>query len=309
MKRLFIIGASGFVGQAFQALADEIAHLHGWQLVLPPGRLELRQPATLTAALQALRPDGVVHLAGQSFVPAAIKDPEHTLQVNLIGTLHLLQALAATGFGGAFLYVSSGDVYGPVSDEMLPLRETQALNPANPYALSKAAAEMLVRQWAASAPWRSVIARPFNHIGPGQRADFVVASVARQLVLAERAGTEAELLLGDIDVTRDFVDVRDLVRAYLALLAQGDNGQTYNVCSGVEHSVRSLVEQLAGLSSQPWRIVRDPARLRPADQRRVCGDPRRLQAATGWQPQITLATSLADVLQDWRQRPAAALQD
>lgn len=305
MKRLYISGASGFVGQTLTGMAEEVARLHGWQLVQPEARVELRDAAGLRAALAALNPDGVIHLAGQSFVPAAIKDPEHTLQVNLIGTLHLLQALAASGFRGPLLYVSSGDVYGPVTPGMLPLGERQAVNPANPYALSKAATELLVRQWASSgAPWRSLIARPFNHIGPGQRADFVVASLARQINLIRLGRQAPRIRLGDIQVTRDFTDVRDLARAYLALLEHGENAQLYNVCSGQERSIASVLDdmlQLAGLSGQV-AIECDAARLRAADQRRVYGDPGRIHAATGWQPQIPWQQTLQDVLDDWRRR-------
>jgi GDP-4-dehydro-6-deoxy-D-mannose reductase len=302
MKRLFITGLTGFVGKTFQRMSEAIASGHGWQLlpVDATPRHDLRDPASLLRALRDARPDGVIHLAGQSFVPDAIKDQAHTLQVNLIGTLNLLEALKETGFGGHFLYVSSGDVYGQTPADQLPIRETQATDPQNPYALSKTAAEILCRQWSRSVPWRIVIARPFNHIGPGQRPEFVVSGIARQIARIRSGLCEPVIEVGDIDVTRDFLDVRDLAQAYLSLLAQGQNGLTYNVCSGREHSIREIIEHLAELGQVRPQIIHDAARYRPADQRRVRGDNTLLRAATGWQPAITLEQSLRDVLLDWQ---------
>ncbi|MBP9713691.1 MAG: GDP-mannose 4,6-dehydratase [Sterolibacterium sp.] len=303
MKRLFITGVTGFVGKTFQCMSAEIAREHGWTL-LPPDitpRYNLLDPASLSRALQDARPDGVIHLAGQSFVPDAIKNPTHTLQVNLMGTLNLLQALKETGFNGSLLYVSSGDVYGQVRPEMLPITETQAADPQNPYAVSKAAAEMLCRQWSLDAPWRIVVARPFNHIGPGQRPEFVVSGIARQIARIRLGRCDPIIEVGDIDVTRDFLDVRDLARAYLSLLIQGQNGTTYNVCSGREHSIREIIGHLTRLGEITPEIRHDATRYRPADQRRVCGDNTRLRAATGWQPTLSLEQSLHDALLDWQQ--------
>lgn len=302
MKRLFITGLTGFVGKTFQRMSDELLRDHGWILCSPESlpAYDLRDPASLRRALRAARPEGVIHLAGQSFVPEAIRNPVHTLQVNLMGTLNLLDALKDTGFVGSFLYVSSGDVYGQAHPDMLPIRETQAVDPKNPYAVSKAAAEMLCRQWSLDVPWRIVVARPFNHIGPGQRADFVVSGMARQIIRIALGLCDPVIEVGDIDVTRDFLDVRDLARAYLSLLAQGQNGAVYNVCSGRERSIRDIIEQLMNLGGITPEIIHDVARYRPSDQRRVCGDNTRLCAATHWQPVISFEQSLRDVLQDWQ---------
>lgn len=298
MKRLFITGETGFVGRTFQCMATDMARQHGWQWIPAPLKYDLRDPASLLRVLREIRPDGVIHLAGQSFVPASLQDPAHTLQVNLVGTANLLQALKETGFQGRFLYVSSGDVYGQVAEDHLPIPETLPTRPQNPYALSKAAAETLCLQWSRSEAWRIVVARPFNHIGPGQRTEFVMPSFARQIARI-RAGLDApRIAVGEIDVTRDFLDVRDLARAYLGLLDEGQDGTSYNVCSGHEVSIRSLLEHLCQLAGVRPEIVRDPARLRPADQHRVRGDNRRLREATGWEPQIPVSQSLQDILDE-----------
>ncbi len=298
MRRLFITGISGFVGKTLMGMADGMSRLRDWQLVIPRTGYDLRDPATLRAVLQETRPDGVIHLAGQSFVPSSLHDPAHTLQVNLVGTANLLQALKETGFQGRFLYVSSGDVYGQVTEDDLPISENLPTRPQNPYALSKASAETLCLQWCRNEAWTVVVARPFNHIGPGQRAEFVIPSFARQIARIKSGLCEPKIAVGEIDVTRDFLDVRDLTRAYLALLDKGEAGTSYNVCSGREVSIRALLERLCELAGVKPEIVRDPARLRPADQRRVRGDNRRLREATSWMPQISIDQSLQDVLDE-----------
>jgi GDP-4-dehydro-6-deoxy-D-mannose reductase len=247
-------------------------------------------------------PDAVIHLAGQTFVPEAFRDPARTLNINLLGTLNLLQALKARGFNGTFLYVSSGDVYGQVSEADLPITELQPPCPRNPYAVSKLSAEFLSLQWGLSENWPVLVARPFNHIGTGQKDSFVIASAARQINRIKQGLQAPQLEVGDIDVTRDFLDVGDVVSAYLALLEKGTPGQVYNICSGREQSIRSLIEQLGDLAQVDMQLIQDPARLRRADQRRVCGSHARLAQTTGWTPEITTQQSLRAILSDWEKR-------
>ncbi|VVM43424.1 GDP-6-deoxy-D-mannose reductase [Pseudomonas fluorescens] len=247
-------------------------------------------------------PDAVIHLAGQTFVPEAFRDPARTFDINLLGTLNLLQALKARGFQGTFLYVSSGDVYGQVSESDLPITEQQAPCPRNPYAVSKLSAEFLSLQWGLSEDWPVLVARPFNHIGTGQKESFVIASAARQINRIKQGLQAPQLEVGDIDVTRDFLDVGDVISAYFALLENGLPGQVYNICSGREQSIRSLIEQLADLAEVPVQLVQDPARMRRADQRRVCGSHTKLTRTTGWTPEITTQQSLRAILSDWEKR-------
>lgn len=247
-------------------------------------------------------PDAVIHLAGQTFVPEAFRDPARTFDINLLGTLNLLQALKARGFQGTFLYVSSGDVYGQVSENDLPITEQQAPCPRNPYAVSKISAEFLSLQWGLSEGWPVLVARPFNHIGSGQKDSFVIASAARQIIRIKQGLQAPQLEVGDIDVSRDFLDVGDVVSAYFALLEKGQAGQVYNICSGQEQSIRSLIEQLADLAEVTMQLVQDPARMRRADQRRVCGSHERLTKTTGWTPDITTQQSLRAILSDWEKR-------
>jgi GDP-4-dehydro-6-deoxy-D-mannose reductase len=300
MKKLLVTGLNGFVGGHLQTLLASISD-GPWQLLATKPH-DLLDTATLDAWLQDECPDAVIHLAGQTFVPEAFRDPQRTLEVNLLGTLNLLQALKRRGFSGTFLYVSSGDVYGQVAEGDLPVVETLAPRPRNPYAVSKVAAELLCQQWSYTEPWRIIVARPFNHIGPGQGESFVIPSMARQLVRVRQGLQPAQLAVGDVDVTRDFLDVKDVLKAYLALLEHGRNGEIYNVCSGVEQRVRDLIMQMAHLAGVEVDLLQDASRMRLSEQRRVVGCSKKLQKETGWKPGTSITETLQSVLSDWAAR-------
>lgn len=299
-QRLLVTGLTGFVGSHLKQFLE---HEGGkrW-LFTSPAAFDLNDKASIQQALGNQAPEAVIHLAGQSFVPEAFRDPAGTLNTNLIGTLNLLQSLKDIGFKGSFLYVSSGDVYGQVSEDDLPITEAHPASPRNPYSVSKLAAETLCRQWSFVEPWRIMIARPFNHIGPGQNESFIVPSVARQLNLIRRGLQRPHIEVGDVDITRDFIDVQDVVNAYLQILENGENGEVYNVCSGLERSVRELIETMIRLSGTQADMTTAPSRFRPSEQRRVCGSYRKLHQATGWEPQVDLQDTLKRVLEDWAKR-------
>jgi GDP-4-dehydro-6-deoxy-D-mannose reductase len=241
----------------------------------------------------------VVHLAAQSHVPQSWSDPAHTLAVNVCGTANLLNALAGTGFRGRLLYVSSADVYGSVPPPALPVTEQAPLAPRSPYASSKVAAEVLCRQWARTRQLDVVIARPFNHTGAGQRAEFVLPGFAREIAAIKLGRKAPQVLAGDLDVTRDFLDVRDVVNAYLALLARGNSGETYNVCSGREVHIGDVLHRLIALAGVQAGVAVDPARFRPSEQRRMCGSHARITADTGWVARIGLDQTLQQLLDYW----------
>jgi len=298
-KRLFVTGLSGFVGQHIHSRLklDDSA----WELLPAASPFDLTDPQSLVDLWPQI-PDAVIHLAGQTFVPEAFRDPARTFDINLLGTLNLLQALRSRGFKGPFLYVSSGDVYGQVGESALPITELQPPCPRNPYAVSKLSAEFLCLQWGLSEDWPVLMARPFNHIGTGQKESFVIASAARQINRIKQGLQAPQLEVGDIDVTRDFLDVDDVVSAYFTLLEKGTPGQVYNICSGQEQSIRSLIEQMGDLAEVKLQLVQDPARMRRADQRRVCGSHQRLARTTGWTPRISIQQSLRAILSDWEKR-------
>ena len=291
--KLLLTGSDGFVGSVLKRcrtcspLADD------------SGNVDLRDADRLRRAVSRGGPDAVIHLAAQSFVPESFAHPRETYDINFLGTLNLLEALKAAGFKGRFLYVGSGDSYGVVAPDELPIDEAHPLRPRSPYAVSKAAAEALCYQWSQSEAFEIVMTRSFNHIGPGQSERFVVSDFARQVVEIRNGTRTAVIRTGDVDVTRDFTDVRDVVQAYLLLLEQGKCGEVYNVCSGSEQSVRDLLTRLLQLAGVEAAVELDPARLRRSEQRRICGSPRKLERDTGWSRRYSLDTSLADILNDW----------
>jgi GDP-4-dehydro-6-deoxy-D-mannose reductase len=299
VKRLLVTGQQGFVGTTLSRMVGVERQITGWHVVDIAGNVDLRDAEATLAMVESAAPDAVLHLAAQSWVPDAMRDPAATLQVNLFGTLNMLQALKRCAFGGRMIYVGTGDVYGIVPEDALPVPETRLLAPRNPYSVSKLAAEALCYQWTATEGIDIVLARPFNHIGWGQSDRFVLSNFARQIVEIRRGRREPAVTVGDIDVTRDFTDVRDVVHAYFALLASGASGEVYNICSGRDRSIRSLLDRLAELAGVAITVEQDQARLRKAEQRRMCGDPEKLRRATGWVAHTPLDESLAAMLRYW----------
>ena len=299
MQTILVTGASGFVGRTLFGMvrAGEFAGTAS-MLALPEG-VDLRDAESVKRGVGGGAPDAVIHLAAQSFVPDSIARPLETYAVNLHGTINLLDALAGAGFRGAFLYVSSGDVYGAVPADALPIDEERLPKPRNPYAASKLAAEAYCCQFNQGSPTRMLIARPFNHIGPGQSERFAIAGFAKQICAIKRRQQPPVIETGNVDVTRDFSDVRDVVRAYLALLDKGIAGRTYNVCSGVERRVGAVLRHMLELSGVTASVKGLREKTRPNEQPRHCGSNRRLCEDTGWSPRVPFEQSLRDLLGSW----------
>jgi GDP-4-dehydro-6-deoxy-D-mannose reductase len=299
--RALVTGASGFVGRY---LVDELRR-SGAEVLACGGPhdgdgeyfpLDLGNIETMRAALERGRPTVVFHLAAQTFVPASLSAPAETYEANVLGTARLSEAVREYGGGPTprIVFTSSAEVYGPRGRDELPLHENLDLRPANPYAASKAAAEAILLAEARSFGLDVVVARAFNHIGPGQDERFVVPSLAIQLARIA-AGAPPQLLVGNLTAARDFLDVRDVVNAYIALARDGERSEVYNVCSGGAVTIRDILRELIAIAHVPVDVREDPARMRPADVPILAGSPEKLRARTGWQPQLTLVRSLRDV--------------
>lgn len=295
--RALVTGAGGFVGTHLVAALRRA----GAEVVAAAGphengdvRLDLDDDASIAAAIDRARPSVVFHLAAQTFVPASLAQPADTYRVNVLGTARVARAVRDAGRPIRLLFASSAEVYGAHDAAEFPLTEHAALRPENPYAASKAAAEAILLAEARAFGLHVVVARAFNHIGPGQSPRFVVAGLAAQLAARAR-GERGALLVGNLDSARDFLDVRDVVEAYLRLAERGAAGGVYNVCSGKAVRIRDVLGELVRIAHIPVEIREDPARTRAVDVPIFVGDNAALRAQTGWEPRIPLARSLADV--------------
>jgi GDP-4-dehydro-6-deoxy-D-mannose reductase len=295
--RSLITGGRGFVGNW---LAEHLRSL-GDQVVAIDQEVDVTNPSALLQAVTEARPDAIYHLAALTHVGQSWDEPLRVLEVNVIGTGALLAAARECGSDPRILVTSSAEVYGAVTDpDRLPLTEESPTAPLTPYAASKLAAEALVAQAFLGHGQHAITVRPFNHIGPGQSPNFAVPALAKRIVEADRRGAPT-IPVGNLSARRDFTDVRDVVRAYRALIEAGTPGEIYNVCSGRDVSIRSIAEGLLALADTSLEFETDPSLVRPVEVPVLRGDPARLGEATGWKPEIPLEETLADVLAYWRQ--------
>lgn len=298
--RALVTGALGFVGTHLRA------HLHaeGDEVIgIDRDEGDITQPEVVDRLIAANTPEVIYHLAGAADVGASWRDPIGTWNVNATATLHLLESARAHGVRRV-LVVSSADVYGTVTPEDLPLTETSRVRPASPYAASKLAAEQLARQAWLGHGLETILVRAFNHIGPGQRPDFVASALATTIASNELTG-DTEIPTGNLTARRDFTDVRDVARAYRLLVSSGEPGETYCVCSGVDIAISDLAETLIEMADAPMTLVPDPDRHRPVDLPVLRGDNAKLVATTGWSRQHALPDTLADILAECRQKARA----
>jgi GDP-4-dehydro-6-deoxy-D-mannose reductase len=298
---ILVTGAGGFVGRY---LIPEL------QAAFPGGRiigaddvtLDITDEAALRSAFMSHQPDFCVHLAGIAAIGAARSDPAHTWRVNFFGSLNIGRAILDAAPNCRLLFISSSEVYGQSFKPGLPLDETALMAPMNTYAASKAAAEMGLTALAADG-LRLIKLRPFNHIGPGQREDFVVPAFAGQIARIEAGALPAEVSVGNLTPERDFLDVKDVCAAYVACLQNFDriaNNEIINVASGTAHSIGAVLQQLLSLSAQTIAIRPDPARMRPSEISRASGNADKAALLLDWKPEIPLRETLLEVLNEAR---------
>ncbi len=317
MRSCLITGAAGFIGSYLAScLAGDGVPVTGTVhrnarpvLPLPEGvtllPCDLTDPQQVMETVAWVAPDCVFHLAAQSNIPRSWKEPRETLQANVLGTLHLLEALREVTPGAVIVIAGSSAEYGSVRPDELPVSEDQPLRPSSPYGASKVAQEMLGYAYFRSYGLRVTSVRPFYITGPGK--GDACNEFARQIVQVEQ-GKLDRLRVGNLEAVRDVVDVRDAARA-LALVAEvGTPGEAYNLCSGRGYSIQELLDGLVSLASVPVAVEPDPARLRPADDPVLVGDSSRLRAL-GWQPRIPLEQTLSDTLRYWKRRLELSLHE
>jgi len=320
MPRALITGICGFAGrylaQYLHARNIDCAGINrssggsGFPALPPAVRLshvDIRDRAAVRGVLARETPDYVFHLAAVTHVAASLADPELAFDVNVNGTLNLLEGVRRTRPSARVLLVSSGNLYGTLDSAEAAFTEDSPVHATSPYASSKIVAEQLARSYVDDLGLQVVIARPFNHTGPGQSPDFACPSFARSMAAAMVEARPASLVTGALEPERDLSDVRDVVRAYFLLARDGVPGRVYNVCSGTSISMAHVIQTLAQLAGVAVSTRVDPARLRSREVLRLAGDCSRLRGELGWSPEYPLSTTLRDLLDYWadRQRSAA----
>jgi len=320
--RLLITGITGFVGShmAEYALAqgaevfgsarwrsrtENVEHLRGRVRLI---ECDLRDVASVRGLLEAAAPTHVIHLAAQSFVGTSWHTPGETLATNINSQLNLLEGMRALKLSPRFLAIGTSEEYGLVYPDELPIRESNALRPLSPYAVSKVAQDMMGYQYFKSYGLPIIRTRAFNHEGPRRGEVFVTSNFAKQVAEIEAGLRAPVMFVGDLKPTRDYSDVRDIVRGYWALLDRGEPGEVYNLCSGRPWAIQQVLDFLLGESrSKGISVETDPARLRPSDVMVLDGDPSKIRNATGWAVEIPFEQTLRDSLAYWRQRIASSL--
>jgi GDP-4-dehydro-6-deoxy-D-mannose reductase len=306
MKAL-ITGINGFVGDHLSALLhSKNIEVYGTDIAgdfSKPGvhtsYMDLMDQEQIIKALSLIQPDTIYHLAGQSNVGLSWKEPFLTLNVNVMGTMNLLEAVRKTAPGAKVLIIGSGDQYGIVSPEQCPLSEGTVLKPQNPYAVSKAMQEQTATVYVRAYGLNVVMVRAFNHIGPGQKPGFVAPDFACNIVKIEK-GLQKSMSVGNLEAMRDFSDVRDIVRGYQMLMEKGATGEIYNIGSGMPIKISDLLKRMISLSAAKIEVFEDPEKMRPSDSPIIYADCSKIHEHTGYKPQITLEQTLTDVLDYWR---------
>jgi GDP-4-dehydro-6-deoxy-D-mannose reductase len=263
---------------------------------------DMADPYQMKTLLEIVKPERIFHLAAQSFVPTSWSAPAETFYINTVGQIHLFEAVRAAGIDPLIQIAGSSEEYGLVHPDEVPMKESNPLRPLSPYAVSKVAQELLAYQYHQSYGLKTVVTRGFNHTGPRHGPVLSCSSFARQIAEIEADLAPPVLYVGDLTTRRDWVDVRDVARAYWLALERGLPGEVYNVGSGTTRTIQSMLDLLLSLSSVKVEVRQDPARLRPSDVPILWADDSKFRARTGWEPQIPFERTMRDLLDDWRER-------
>ncbi len=309
MGCVLITGGTGFVGthliQFLKSSASKIAVIASGdsRSRQEPGveyyELDIRRADEVRSVVHKVSPTHIYHLSGISAVDLSWSNPRLTFEVNVLGASNLFEAAMSLPSLPRILNVSTSQVY---AGSGMILTETSPVNPDNPYAASKAMAELLRVQYRKCICGGIITARSFNHTGPGQPPNFVLPSIAKQFAEMEAGLRPPRLTVGNIEVERDFTDVRDVVRAYFALLDKGRTDEVYNVCSGSALRLADVIGKFEAISGIAIQIDTDPERLRSNEVSQIFGDSTKIRTETGWSPQIPLEKTIRDLLDYWREK-------
>jgi GDP-4-dehydro-6-deoxy-D-mannose reductase len=315
MEKALITGITGFAGShlaehllnagmevygtaRWRSKLDNIEHIKNDVHLLTA---DIRDGHSLEVVLSESKPDYIFHLAAQSFVPMSWRAPTDTMETNLIGTIHLYEAVRKLKISSRIQFAGSSEEYGFVHPNELPITEENPLRPLSPYAVSKLAADKLSYQYCMSYGLHIIVTRGFNHTGPRRGDVFVTSNFAKQIAEIEK-GKEPVIHVGNLEARRDFSDVRDMVRGYLLAVEKCQPGEAYNICSGKTTRIKDVLDMLLSMTDKKIEVRQDADRLRPSDVDVLQGDCSKFKKQTGWKQTIPLEKTLEDLLNYWRKR-------
>ena len=315
-KKVFITGIAGFVGSYLaEFLLSGGYEVYG--LIRPRSKTDYIESVinklhledadildthSLYATISRIKPDYIFHLAAQSFVPTSWVSPSVTLETNIVGSANLFEAVRQVGIDPVIQIACSSEEYGLVHPDELPIKETNPLRPLSPYAVSKLAMDYLGYQYFQSYKIRIVRTRGFNHTGPRRGDTFAESNFAKQIAMIEKGKQEPVIRVGNLTASRDYSDVRDMVKGYVAAAEKCDPGDVYNICSGTTIKIGDLLNILLSFSKTKVTIRPDQSRMRPSDVPVLLGDNTKFVAKTGWKPEIPFKKTMEDLLNYWRAR-------
>lgn len=309
MKKGLVIGAAGFVGKYLikemvandiEAYATKLPHEVLEDVPAKVYDLDIMDKDAIVALLFEIRPDYIFHLAAQSSVGLAWKKPGLTVDVNIKGSLNVMDAIRELYYKPRVLLIGSGEEYGNIQPGETPIVETNLLRPGNIYAATKACQNMIGSIYSKAYDMELIMVRAFNHIGPGQAPMFVVSDFCKQVVEIEKGLREPVMKVGNLAAKRDFTDVRDVVKAYVKLVQTGVPGETYNIGSGNAREIRAILDLIISMSDATVQVETDPNKLRPVDVPIIEADISKINTLTGWKPEISIEQTIRETLDYWR---------
>lgn len=311
MKKALIIGAAGFVGGYLAGFLSERRGMEVYVTKLPQEEfrgnsnrvynLNILNKEEIVSLLFEARPDYIFHLAAQSSVGVAWKNPSLTIDINIKGSVNVMDAVRELYYKPRILLIGSGEEYGHIEEGEIPIREKNRIRPGNIYAATKACQNMIGNIYAQAYDMEVMMVRAFNHIGPTQAPIFVVSDFCRQVAEIEKGIREPIMYVGNLNARRDFTDVRDVVEAYALLVEHGKPGETYNVGRGEAVSIREILDMIIALSDKDIKIEIDKNKLRPVDVPIIEADISKISSLTGWKPKIPLKQTIEETLNYWRE--------
>jgi len=314
--KVLITGISGFVGShlaefllqkgfevygtiRWRSRTENIEHIKKKLRLI---YCDIRDASSVEKVIRESMPDFIFLLAAQSYVPASWEIPSETLITNIIGELNVFEAVRHIKISPRILVAGSSEEYGLVYRDELPIRESNPLRPLSPYAVSKVAQDLLGWQYFRSYGLNIIRTRAFNHTGPRRGEVFVTSNVAKQIAMVEAGLQKPVVMVGNLETSRDFTDVRDMVKAYWLALEKGEPGEVYNICSGKAWKIEDIVKTLLSMTNLKIELKLDPLRMRPSDIPMLQGDYSKFHRLTGWRPEIPLEKTLFDLLDYWRRK-------